>query len=620
MDEESYTPAATEAGAFDVKSFLARLTDLPGVYRMLDAKGEVLYVGKAKNLKKRVASYFRENLPSPRTALMVAQIARIETTTTRSEAEALLLENNLIKRLSPRYNILFRDDKSYPYIVVTRDAFPRLAFYRGSTDRRADFFGPFPSAGAVRESIALLQKMFCLRTCENSVFNNRSRPCLLYQIKRCSAPCIGLIEAEDYARDVRLAALFLQGRNQEVLGQLEQMMDAAAAALDFEQAAHYRDQIQSLRRVRDKQFIESARGEDADIVAVVVENGMLCINLAMVRGGRHLGDRPQFPEHTGDHSPEAVLSAFLAHHYASHPVPGRIFLNRLPGDADIAENLAQLAGQPVVLAKPRTTMHKTWMAMAEQSARLSIASRLDVHSRQSARLAALLDFLSIEIDPVGQGMEEARIECFDISHTQGESAVASCVVYRGKGMSRQDYRRFNITDIQPGDDYAAIRQAVRRRYEKVASGEGIAPTLILIDGGKGQLAVAVEALNDLGLGMLPIVGVAKGEARKPGLESLIFPDGREPVQLSPEHPALHLIQEIRDEAHRFAIFGHRARRSKSRQGSQLDTIEGIGPKRRKALLVHFGSLQGVRNAGIDQLASVPGIRRELAETIFKALH
>ena len=620
MDEELHTPAATEAGAFDVKSFLARLTDLPGVYRMLDAKGEVLYVGKAKNLKKRVASYFRENLPSPRTALMVAQIARIETTTTRSEAEALLLENNLIKRLSPRYNILFRDDKSYPYIVVTRDAFPRLAFYRGSTDRRADFFGPFPSAGAVRESIALLQKMFCLRTCENSVFNNRSRPCLLYQIKRCSAPCVGLIEAEDYARDVRLAALFLQGRNQEVLGQLEQMMDTAAAALDFEQAARYRDQIQSLRRVRDKQFIESARGEDADIVAVVVENGMLCINLAMVRGGRHLGDRPQFPEHTGDHSPEAVLSAFLAHHYASHPVPGRIFLNRLPGDADIAENLAQLAGQPVVLAKPRTTMHKTWMAMAEQSTRLSIASRLDVHSRQSARLAALLDFLSIEIDPVGQGMEEARIECFDISHTQGESAVASCVVYRGKGMSRQDYRRFNITDIQPGDDYAAIRQAVRRRYEKVASGEGIAPTLILIDGGKGQLAVAVEALNDLGLGMLPIVGVAKGEARKPGLESLIFPDGREPVQLSPEHPALHLIQEIRDEAHRFAIFGHRARRSKSRQGSQLDTIEGIGPKRRKALLVHFGSLQGVRNAGIDQLASVPGIRRELAETIFKALH
>lgn len=619
MDERPIlTPAESEA--FDVKSFLSTLSSLPGVYRMLDAKGQVLYVGKAKNLKKRVTSYFRGNLPSPRIALMVAQIARVETTTTRSEAEALLLENNLIKKLSPRYNILFRDDKSYPYIVMTRDSFPRLAFYRGSIDRKADFFGPFPSAGAVRESIALLQKMFCLRTCENSVFNNRSRPCLLHQIKRCSAPCVGLVTPEDYARDVRLAALFLQGRNQEVLGQLEQAMDKAAAALNFEHAAHYRDQIQSLRRVRDKQFIESVRGEDADIVAVVAEHGMLCVNLAMVRGGRHLGDRPQFAEHAGDHPPEIVLSAFLAHHYAAHPVPPRIFLNRSPGEVEIGEHLAQLARQPVALAKPRTTMHKTWMAMAEQSARLAIASCLDTHSRQSARLAALLDFLSIEIDPAESGRMEVRIECFDISHTQGESTVASCVVYRSTGMSRQDYRRFNITDIQAGDDYAAIRQAVRRRYEKVASGEGVEPTLILIDGGKGQLSMAVEALNDLGLGGLPIVAVAKGETRKPGLESLIFPDGREPVQLSPEHPALHLIQEIRDEAHRFAVFGHRARRSKTRQGSQLDAVEGIGPKRRKALLVHFGSLQGVRNAGIDQLASVPGIRRELAETIFKALH
>lgn len=619
MDERPVlTPAESEV--FDVKSFLSTLSSLPGVYRMLDAKGQVLYVGKAKNLKKRVTSYFRGNLPSPRIALMVAQIARVETTTTRSEAEALLLENNLIKKLSPRYNILFRDDKSYPYIVMTRDSFPRLAFYRGSIDRKADFFGPFPSAGAVRESIALLQKMFCLRTCENSVFNNRSRPCLLHQIKRCSAPCVGLVAPEDYARDVRLAALFLQGRNQEVLGQLEQAMDKAAAALNFEHAAHYRDQIQSLRRVKDKQFIESVRGEDADIVAVVAEHGMLCVNLAMVRGGRHLGDRPQFAEHAGDHPPEIVLSAFLAHHYAAHPVPPRIFLNRSSGEVEIGEHLAQLARQPVALTKPRTTMHKTWMAMAEQSARLAIASRLDTHSRQSARLAALLDFLSIEIDPAESGRMEVRIECFDISHTQGESTVASCVVYRSTGMSRQDYRRFNITDIQAGDDYAAIRQAVRCRYEKVASGEGVEPTLILIDGGKGQLSMAVEALNDLGLGGLPIVAVAKGETRKPGLESLIFPDGREPVQLSPEHPALHLIQEIRDEAHRFAVFGHRARRSKTRQGSQLDAVEGIGPKRRKALLVHFGSLQGVRNAGIDQLASVPGIRRELAETIFKALH
>ena len=619
MDEQ-HTPASEDSATFDVKSFLATLTGLPGVYRMLDAKGKVLYVGKAKNLKKRVASYFRENLPSPRTALMVAQIARVETTTTRSEAEALLLENNLIKSLSPRYNILFRDDKSYPYIVMTRDEFPRLGFYRGSIDRKADYFGPFPSAGAVRESIALLQKMFNLRTCENSVFNNRSRPCLLHQIKRCSAPCVGMISSAAYAHEVRLAALFLQGRNQEILGQLGQAMDEAAAALDFEQAARYRDQIQSLRRVQDKQFIESARGEDVDIVAIVSESGTLCVNLAMVRGGRHLGDRPQFAEHVSDNPPEAVLSAFLLHHYANHPAPARIFLNLLPGNVEIEEDLAQLAHRPVPLMTPRTAMHKTWMAMAEQNARLAIVSRLGMHSRQHARLAALLDFLSIEVDPTENGTGEVRIECFDISHTQGESTVASCVVYLGKGMSRQDYRRFNITDIQAGDDYAAIRQAVRRRYEKVASGESAVPTLVLIDGGKGQLAVAVEALNDLGLGALPVVGVAKGEERRPGLEFLIFADGRKPVQLNPEHPALHLIQEIRDEAHRFAVSGHRARRSKARQGSLLDGVEGIGPKRRKALLVHFGSLQGVRDAGIVHLASVPGIRRELAETIFKALH
>ncbi len=620
MDEQR----STQNKVFDAQSFLSTLTELPGVYRMLDAHGKVLYVGKAKNLKKRVASYFRDNLSSPRIALMVTQIAGVETTVTRSEAEALLLENNLIKRLSPRYNILFRDDKSYPYILMTREAFPRLGFYRGSIDRKADFFGPFPSANAVRESIALLQKMFQLRTCEDSVFNNRSRPCLLHQIRRCSAPCVGLVAAEEYAQAVRLAALFLQGRNQEILGQLGQAMETAAAKLDFERAALYRDRIQSLRRVQDKQFIESARGEDVDVIAVVAEHGALCVNLAMVRGGRHLGDRPQFPEHVNDNAPETVLAAFLFHHYASHPIPGRILLNLPLSDAETGENLSLLAKRPVALAPPRAAMHKAWLAMAEQNARLAIASRLGSDSRQHRRLAALLEFLSIEAasgaDGDVSGSGEVRIECFDISHTQGESTVAACVVYCGQGMSRQDYRRFNIRDIQPGDDYAAIRQAVQRRYEKVASGESVAPTLILIDGGKGQLAVAVAALAELGLSFIPVVGVAKGEARKPGLEFLVFPDERKPVQLVAEHPALHLIQEIRDEAHRFAVSGHRARRSKARQISQLDAVAGIGPKRRKALLVHFGSLQGVRNAGIDQLSAVPGINRELAEALFKALH
>lgn len=601
---------------FDAKAFLATLTELPGVYRMLDAKGAVLYVGKAKNLRKRVSSYFRENLPSPRIALMVAQIAQIETTVTGSEAEALLLENNLIKNLSPRYNILFRDDKSYPYIVITRDRFPRLGFYRGNTDRKSDYFGPFPSSVAVRESIHLLQRMFRLRTCENSVFNNRSRPCLLYQIKRCSGPCVDQISDESYAQDVRMASLFLLGREQEIVGQLMQAMDKAAAELAFERAATYRDQIQSLRQVQSKQFIESTKGEDVDIIAIVETGGLLCVNLAMVRGGRHLGDKPQFPDHVSDNPAEAVLTAFLLQHYAAHPAPARVYLNVAFDDAETADSLSLLAGRPLPLLVPRSTMQKAWVDMAEKNGQLAIAVKLTESHRQLFRRAALLEFLAL--DP--EEGKEIRIECFDISHTQGEATVASCVVYQGEGMCPREYRRFNISGIQPGDDYAAIRQAVQRRYEKVAAGDAIAPTLVLIDGGKGQLAMAVDALTELGVPHLPVVGVAKGEARTPGLEFLIFPDGREPVQLVPEHPALHLIQEIRDEAHRFAVSGHRARRSKSRQGSQLDEIAGIGPKRRKALLAHFGSLQGIRSAGIEQISAVQGISHELAESIYKALH
>jgi excinuclease ABC subunit C len=605
-----------DSDSFDPKTLLATMTELPGVYRMLDAAGTVLYVGKAKNLKKRVASYFRDNHPSPRIALMVAQIACVETTVTRSEAEALLLENNLIKSLSPRYNILFRDDKSYPYIVLSRGRFPRLGFFRGSTDRKSDFFGPFPSSSAVRDSINLLQRMFRLRTCEDSVFNNRSRPCLLYQIKRCSGPCVDLIAPEDYAQDVQMASMFLQGRQQEVIGRLGAAMDQAATELKFEQAAVYRDQIQSLRHVQDKQYVESGKGEDVDIVVIVEEEGMLCVNLAMIRGGRHLGDKPQFPSNAGDSSADEVLSAFLLQHYSSHPPPMRIYLDRNLGNPEVPEAIAEFAGRQVPLLEPRLNMQKVWVEMAEQNARLALLARKKTLSRQTHRLAALQTVLGLD-DEEGR---EVRIECFDISHTQGESSVASCVVYQGDGMRKSEYRRFNIQDITPGDDYAAIRQAVARRYEKVVSGDSVAPTLIMIDGGKGQVASAHSALQELGLAHLPLLGIAKGEARKPGLEILVFADDREPLQLPAEHPALHLIQEIRDEAHRFAVFGHRARRSKTRRTSRLEEIAGIGPKRRKALISHFGGLQGISNAGIDQLTAVPGVSRDLAEKIYAALH
>ena len=617
---EPVSAPAENVPAFDAKAFLATLPELPGVYRMLDAEGKVLYVGKAKSLKKRVASYFRENLPSPRTALMVRQIARVETTVTRSEGEALLLENNLIKRLAPRYNILFRDDKSYPYIVITRDEAPRLGFFRGTPDRRDDYFGPFPSSSAVRESIALLQRMFRLRTCEDSVFQNRSRPCLLYQIKRCSGPCVGLVSADDYARDVRYAALFLNGRQQEVIGRLGEAMQDAVAELAFEKAAVLRDQIQSLRRVQEKQYVESVKGEDVDILAVLSEDGLVCVNLAMVRGGRHLGDRAHFPSNAAGSDPAEVLTAFLYQHYANHPAPERLYLNVAVADEELAPTLSETAGHGVRLSTARQTMHKAWVEMAEQNASLAIRARRSLLTRQEGRIEALRVALALDAADDAEEGGEMRVECFDISHLQGESTVASCVVFHGSGMRKSDYRRFNIKGVEPGDDYAAIRQAVLRRYEKIAVGDGVAPSLILIDGGKGQLAVAVDALEELGLAHLPIVGVAKGEARKPGLETLIFADGREPVQLPMDHPALHLIQEIRDEAHRFAVSGHRAQRSKTRRTSRLDEIVGIGPQRRKALIAHFGGLQGIAAADIEQLSGVPGISRELAERIFQALH
>lgn len=616
MSEVPDPSAAAVPEPFDHRTLLATLPELPGVYRMLDAAGNVLYVGKAKALKKRVASYFRENHPGPRIALMVQQIARVETTVTRSEAEALLLENNLIKGLNPRYNILFRDDKSYPYILMTKDEFPRIGYYRGSLDtKRAEYFGPYPSAVAVRESVHLLQRMFRLRTCEDSVYSNRSRPCLLYQIKRCSGPCVDLIKPAAYAEDVQLARMFLQGRQQEVIKRLTGAMEAASAELAFEQAAIYRDQITSLRYVQEKQYVESTRGEDLDVVVAVEEGGMVCVNLAMVRGGRHLGDRPHFPSGSASCPPDEALTAFLEQHYLDHPIPGKILVN-LPPDDEVAGALAELAARPVPIVEPRQGMPRMWVEMAVSNARLAITARRTTLSLQGKRQQALAEALGLEsID---------RIECFDISHTQGEATVASCVVYAGNGMKKSEYRRFNIRDITPGDDYAAMRQAVQRRYEKVASGESVAPDLILIDGGKGQVAAAAAIMAELGLAHLPMVGVAKGEERKPGLETLIFPESasgqREPLQLPPENPALHLIQEVRDEAHRFAISGHRAARGKTRRTSRLEEIGGIGPKRRKALITHFGGLQGIAAASVEQLASIPGISDELAEKIYAALH
>jgi len=602
--------------SFDAKAFLATLTELPGVYRMLDANAAVLYVGKAKNLKKRVSSYFRENVSSPRIAHMVSQIATVETTATRTEAEALLLENNLIKSLSPRYNILFRDDKSYPYIVLTKGKFPRLGFFRGSPDRKADYFGPYPSSWAVRDSIHLMQKMFRLRTCEESVFSNRSRPCLLYQIKRCSGPCVGLISQEDYATDVQLGSMFLLGKQQEVSKRLNQAMEAASARLAFEQAAVYRDLIQSLHQVQEKQFVFSSKGEDMDILVAQKEAGQLCVNLAMVRGGRHLGDRPFFPINAGESEPADACAAFIRQHYAIHPAPSRLLIHPLPVEDEPGETeavLAELAGRPVPVMQARSLSHKAWVEMALQNARLAILARSQATAQQEKRLVALQDALQLP-EPI------VRIECFDISHTMGEATVASCVVYQENRMKNADYRRFNIRDITPGDDYAAMRQAVSRRYDGVVTGEGAAPDLILIDGGKGQVASAFAALADLGLSHLPMIGVAKGEGRKPGLESLIFPDGREPLQLPAEHPALHLIQEIRDEAHRFAITGHRAQRGKARKTSTLESLPGIGPARRKALVARFGGLPGVLAASPEQLSEVPGISRDMAEKIHSALH
>jgi excinuclease ABC subunit C len=544
---------------------------------------------------------------------MVAQVARVETTVTRSEGEALLLENNLIKALEPRYNILFRDDKSYPYVCLTGEAFPQLRFHRGKLDRQHKYFGPFPSAGAVREGMALLQKVFQLRTCENTVFANRSRPCMLHQIQRCSGPCVGLIAQEEYANDVQSALLFLQGKTTEVLAQLQAQMEQASAKLAFERAARSRDKITRLQQLQSRQFVESATAGDLDVVAASAEQGLVAVNLVMIRGGRHVGDRTFFPQHADASSLDEVVCAFLEQHYVERPVPPTIIA---PGAGDhetLAEVLSMQTGQKVQIVGHPGGERRVWLAMAMQNAEFAIGQKLAQKATQEDRLAALQAALALP--PSAQ-----RIECFDISHTMGERAVASCVIFDRHAMQSSEYRRFNVSPAMGGDDYAAMREALSRRCARIVSGEYPAPDLLVIDGGKGQVGVAAEVLAEQGLHSTRLIGIAKGPERKPGEEDIVFPDRAQPLNLPSDHPGLHLLQQIRDEAHRFAIQGHRARRAKARTTSSLEEIEGVGAHKRKALLAHFGGLRGVQSASVDDLARVPGISRALAERIFASLH
>lgn len=582
---------------------------------MLNGAGQVIYVGKAIDLRKRVSSYFQKNGLAPRTRLMVSQVAGIETTVTRSEAEALLLENNLIKSLAPRYNILFRDDKSYPYVILSGHRFPRLGFYRGPLDKKHHYFGPFPNAGMVRESIQLLQKVFRLRTCEDTVFSNRTRPCLLYQIRRCSGPCVDLVSEAVYREDARNAELFLDGRQTEVLQGITTRMKEAADAQEYEQAALFRDQIQSLRKISEKQFVDSGKALDADVVACVSENnggGRICVNLAMIRGGRHLGDKSFFPQNAEGYDAPEVVEAFLAQHYLNRSTPGLIIVGEKIRRETLQVLLAEQSGGKVVINTNPIGNKRVWLNMATENARLALEQMLSRQASQEERLQALQQALDIP------GLN--RIECFDISHTLGEATVASCVVYENFSMRNSEYRRYNIEGIVPGDDYAAMRNVLCRRYQKIAEGEGLLPDLILIDGGRGQVNTAKEVLVELGLNDANVLGVAKGEERKPGLEQLIFPGVEKPLQLGKDHPGLHLIQQIRDEAHRFAIYGHRAKLGKARTRSSLEEIGGIGTKRRQSLLARFGGLKGVQKASIEELQQVGGISRALAEKIYRELH
>jgi excinuclease ABC subunit C len=606
-----------EAAPFDADSFLATLTSGPGVYRMLDARDRVLYVGKARNLKKRVASYFRAAAVAlqPKTQALMNNTVRMEVTATHTETEALLLENNLIKEHRPRYNIVLRDDKSFPYIYLsTHQAFPRLAFHRGARESKGRYFGPYASAGATRETLAQLQKLFRVRQCRDAFFNNRSRPCLQYQIKRCTAPCVDYIDQAGYAEDVRHAQMFLEGKSEEMVSELVTRMEKASATQEYELAARYRDQIQALRRVQERQYVSGTRG-DADVIAAIARDGVALVELMVIRNGQSLGSRSIFPAHVAGASARELLQAFLPQHYLTRrghkPIPDEILLAEPVDDMDMLERaFGEAAGHRVSVRARVRGDRARWLEMTRGNAELALARRAADHSGMAARFDALHEALDLPEAP-------ARIECFDISHTGGEATVASCVVFEREGPVKSQYRRFNIRQVDSGDDYGAMREALSRRYTRVKREEGRLPDLLLVDGGKGQLAQAVAVLQELQLDEVAVVAVAKGSARRPGQETLHIP-GRAPLALDPASKALALIQQVRDEAHRFAITGHRARRGKARKGSLLDDIPGIGPKRRQRLLKEFGGLQGLSRAGIEDLARVGGIDRTLASAIYAA--
>ena len=630
MTSESDSSASVEglpdvqASGFDSSTFLKTLTHKPGVYRMLDADKNILYIGKAKDLHKRVSSYFRKSGLLPKTSVLMGQVCDVEITVTHTESEALILESNLIKKYRPRYNVLLRDDKSYPYIYLSADQdFPRLSFHRGARRAKGRYFGPYPSSGAVRDSLSLLQKLFPVRQCDDSFFRNRSRPCLQYQIKRCTAPCVDLISKEAYQQDVQNAVLFLEGKSTEVIDGLVDRMEKASELQEYELAAKVRDQISSLQKVQERQYVSGERG-DLDVIACSVKGGVACVQVFFIRNGHNLGNKSYFPKipriQQGDNktAPEEVISSFIPQYYldekAEKHIPEQILTSHPVSDPELLEvTLANVKGHKVGIRAGVRGERARWVKMAIANADHALSAELASKAGIQKRLEALQEALDLDQIP-------GRLECFDISHTMGEATVASCVVFDAEGPRKSDYRRFNIEGIEPGDDYAAMHQALMRRYTKVKKGEGKLPDLLLIDGGKGQLAQAKAVLGELQVDGVMIIGIAKGPERKPGLETLFLSGHPEPFILPADSPALHLIQQVRDEAHRFAITGHRARRAKKRTTSVLESVPGMGPKRRQQLLKQFGGLQEIARAGVEDIARVQGISKQLAQKIYDAFH